>query len=132
MVSELQRAGCIYSAMQMASFLEPEGEVVRDSGADIIASILQQYQPPCKKQMDEEEEVLPNNSSNEAHEAIVIPRLYKEQVNDGKVTWVNALHSQEKVVKMQQVLLHVIDKPSRFTNSYRLWRSCTFLKCDRH
>jgi hypothetical protein len=46
MVSELQQAGRICDAMRVGYFLESDEEVMRDSSADIIASILEQYQPP--------------------------------------------------------------------------------------
>ncbi len=58
MVSELQGAGRICNSMQMANFLEPEGEVVRHSSAGVIASILEQYKQSRKEDTDKEE-VLP-------------------------------------------------------------------------
>ena len=77
--SQLQISMPVQELMDIKTFLNPKEEAVQDTPDDIESQVLAQYMPEIKKDSEEELEILPKVSIEEAIASIQKLHLYKEQ-----------------------------------------------------
>ena len=97
--SLLQLSTPIQDLMDIKTFLNPADEVVQDSPNEVDNQILAQYAPAEEKDdSDEELEILPKVSLDEAIRAIQQLHLYEEQQAEGSSTFIHELDKHEQVL----------------------------------
>ena len=97
--SLLQLSTPIQDLMDMKTFSNPADEVVWDSPNEVDNQILAQYAPAEEKDdSDEELEILPKVSLDEAIRAIQQLHLYEEQQAEGSSTFIHELDKHEQVL----------------------------------
>lgn len=97
--SLLQLSTPIQDLMDIKAFLNPADEVIQDSPNEVDNQILAQYAPAEEKDdSDEELEILPKVSSDEAIRAIQQLHLYEEQQAEGSSTFIHELDKHEQVL----------------------------------
>ena len=90
----------VRATMSIDSFLNPIEETVDDHD-DIVHAIVQQYAPAESRdhETDEEEEVIPDVTCEEALFSLRQLRLYEEQQDHGDTKMIQQLNEYEKVIK---------------------------------
>lgn len=83
--------------MDIRTFLNP-AESVQDTMEDVDSQVLAQYMPEIEEDSDEEIEVLPKVSAEEAIAAIQKLRLYEEQQMEGNPAFIREMERHEHVV----------------------------------
>ena len=77
--SQLQISMPVQELMDIKAFLNPKEEAVQDTPDDIESQVLAQYMPEIKEDSEEELEILPKVSIEEAIASIQKLHLYEEQ-----------------------------------------------------
>lgn len=96
--SQLQISTPIQDLMDIRAFLNPKEESVQDSLDDVDNQILAQYMPEIEEDSDEEIEILPKVSAEEAFAAIQKLRLYEEQQMEGNPAFIREMERHERVI----------------------------------
>ena len=97
--SQLQITTPASDLMDIKSFLDPVDETVQDSLDDIDGQVLAQFMPEEVEEDSEEElEVLPKVSAEEAIAAIQKLRLYEEQQADGSPAFIHEIERHERTI----------------------------------
>ena len=86
--------------MDIRTFLNPIEEIVQDTPENIESQVLAQYTPDAEIEEDSEEEleILPKVSTEEAIAAIQNARLYEEQQAEGNPAFIYELEKHEHVI----------------------------------
>ena len=95
MIHRLIQQERIQQAMSIENFLNPAEEVVIDSLDDLTEQIAIQYDPSSDKESDEEEEILPRIPIQQAFAAIQSLKLFEEQQEDGKASFIRLFDDYE-------------------------------------
>ena len=77
--SQLQISMLVQELMDIKAFLNPKEEAVQDTPDDIESQVLAQYMPEIEEDSEEELEILPKVSIEEAIASIQKLHLYEEQ-----------------------------------------------------
>lgn len=77
--SQLQIPTPIQDLVDICTFMNPAEDSVQDTMEDVDGRVLAQYMPEIEEDSDEEIEILPKVSAEEAITAIQKLRLYEEQ-----------------------------------------------------
>ena len=96
--SQLQISMPVQELMDIKAFLNPKEEAVQDTPDDIESQVLAQYMPEIKKDSEEELEILPKMSIEEAIASIQKLHLYKEQQVEGSPGFIHGLERHECVI----------------------------------
>lgn len=103
--SELQITTPAQELMDIKTFLNPVEETVQNSLEDIDSQILAQYMPETEEDSEEELEVLPKISAEEAITAIQKVRLHEEQQIEGNSAFIQEINRHEKVLWRRKLAL---------------------------
>ncbi|OJJ88102.1 uncharacterized protein ASPGLDRAFT_43224 [Aspergillus glaucus CBS 516.65] len=96
--SQLQISTPIQDLMDIHAFLNPKEESVQNSLDDVDNQILAQFMPEIEEDSDEEIEILPKVSAEEAFAAIQKLRLYEEQQMEGNPAFIREMERHERVI----------------------------------
>lgn len=96
--SQLQISIPTSDLMDIRTFLNPVEEVVQDSPENIESQVLAQYMPEIEEDSEEELEILPKVSIEEAIAAIQKLRLYEEQQVEGNPAFIYEIEKHERVI----------------------------------
>ena len=96
--SKLQKVVPGQDLMSITTFLYPIEETVENKLEDIDHQILSQYMPEPEEDSEEELEILPKVSTEEAIAAMQKLRLYEEQQSEGNSTFIRELNRHENVL----------------------------------
>ena len=98
----------VRATMSLDSFLNPVEETVDDNDEDIFDAVVQQYAPAESRdhETDEEEEVIPDVSCEEALFYLRQLRLYEEQQDHGDRKVIQHLNEYEKAIKSRGHQIH--------------------------
>lgn len=88
----------IQDLMDIDTFLNPAEEAVQDTPEDIESQILAQYGPELDDDSEEELEILPQISLDQALEALRTLRLYEEQQAEGVPSLIYELDKHERIL----------------------------------
>ena len=90
----------IQDVMDINTFLNPVEEIIQDTPEDIDSQILAQYGPELEDDIQEEEEleVLPKISLDEAIAALQKLHLYEEQQEKGSSAFIHELDKHQNVL----------------------------------
>ncbi|KAF4227133.1 hypothetical protein CNMCM8980_007764 [Aspergillus fumigatiaffinis] len=88
----------IQDLMDIDTFLNPAEEAIQDTPEDIESQILAQYGPELDDDSEEELEILPQISLNQALEALRTLRLYEEQQAEGIPSLIYELDKHERIL----------------------------------
>ena len=97
-LSQLQISLPIQELMDIKTFLNPTEEVVEDTPHDIESQVLAQYMPEVEEDSEEELDILPKVSIEEAIAAIQRLRLYEEQQLEGSPGFIHELEKHERII----------------------------------
>lgn len=92
----VQQQQRLQQIMSIESFLNPIEEAVVDSSEELTEQIASHYDPPELDDSDEELEVLPKVHHQQAIEAIRLLRLFEEQQEASKHTWMEQFNQYEE------------------------------------
>ena len=95
LITRLSEQKRITTAMAINNFLNPTEEAVTDTPEDLTELISKQYDTVDDKESDEEIEILPKVTVQQALTAIKTIRLFEEQKEDGKATMIRMLDTYE-------------------------------------
>ena len=84
--------------MDINTFLNPTEEAVEDTPHDIKSQVLAQYMLEINKDSEEELDILPKVSIEEAIAAIQRLHLYEEQQLEGSSGFIHELEKHERVI----------------------------------
>ena len=84
--------------MDIKTFLNPTEEVVEDTPHDIESQVLAQYMPEVEEDSEEELDILPKVSIEEAIAAIQRLRLHEEQQLEGSPGFIHELEKHERII----------------------------------
>lgn len=93
---QLQISTPIQDMMDIRAFLNP-AEAVQDSLDDVDNRVLARYMPEIEEDSEEELEILPRVSAEEAIAAIQKLRLYEEQQAEGNPAFIQEVERHERV-----------------------------------
>ena len=96
--SQLQISIPTSDLMDIRTFLNPVEEVVQDTPENIESQVLAQYMPEIEEDSEEELEILPKVSIEEAIAAIQKLRLYEEQQVEGNPAFIYEIEKHERVI----------------------------------
>lgn len=96
--SQLQLSTPIQPLMDIRAFLLPTEEAVQDSPDYIESQVLAQCMPEIEEDPEEELEILPKVSAEEAIAAIQRLRLYGEQQTEGSPVFINEVERHERII----------------------------------
>lgn len=102
-LEQLRSSSRISDLMDIQQFLNPVDEEVKDSLEQIDEQILAQYGPEIEMESDEEIELQPRITINEALEALNRLQLYEEQQEVGDTAFIQALNKQERLILSRRV-----------------------------
>ena len=96
--SQLQISMLVQELMDIKAFLNPKEEAIQNTPDDIESQVLAQYMPEIKKDSEEELEILPKMSIEEAIASIQKLHLYEEQQTEGSPGFIHGLERHEHVI----------------------------------
>ena len=96
--SQLQISLPIQELMDIKTFLNPIEEAVEDTPFDIESQVLTQYMPEAEEDSEEELDILPKVSIEEAIAIIQRLCLYEEQQLEGSPGFIHELEKHEHVI----------------------------------
>ena len=96
--SQLQVSMPVQELMDIKTFLNPIEETVQDTPDDIENQVLAQYMPEVEEDSEEELDILPKVSIEEAIAAIQKLRLYEEQQIEGSPGFIHELERHERTI----------------------------------
>ena len=88
----------VQELMDIKTFLNPIEETVQDTPDDIENQVLAQYMPEVEEDSEEELDILPKVSIEEAIAAIQKLRLYEEQQIEGSPGFIHELERYEHTI----------------------------------
>lgn len=98
----LEQQCYIRSTMDITSFLNPEEETIQDSSDDITERIAAEFDPPIDAESDEEEEILPRVTYQDALDSLQKLRLFEEQQEDGQASLIEELNAAEAQIQRRR------------------------------
>ena len=96
--SQLQVSMPVQELMDIKTFLNPIEETVQDTPDDIKNQVLAQYMPEVEEDSEEELDILPKVSIEEAIAAIQKLCLYEEQQIEGSPGFIHELERYEHTI----------------------------------